>query len=36
VAEDWLDCRALCPSWKRHEVFHKSGATCGCSDTYYQ
>ncbi|XP_030723790.1 methyl-CpG-binding domain protein 1 isoform X20 [Globicephala melas] len=36
MAEDWLDCPALGPGWKRREVFRKSGATCGRSDTYYQ
>uniref|UniRef100_A0A8D2D0W6 Methyl-CpG-binding domain protein 1 n=1 Tax=Sciurus vulgaris TaxID=55149 RepID=A0A8D2D0W6_SCIVU len=36
MAEDWLDCPALGPGWKRHEVYHKSGVTCGRSDTYYQ
>ena len=24
MAEDWLDCQALHPSWKHREVFHKS------------
>nr|KAF6471774.1 methyl-CpG binding domain protein 1 [Molossus molossus] len=36
MAEEWLDCPALGPGWKRREVFRKSGATCGRSDTYYQ
>ncbi|XP_019062682.1 methyl-CpG-binding domain protein 1 isoform X12 [Fukomys damarensis] len=36
MAEDWLDCPALGPGWKRREVYRKSGATCGRSDTYYQ
>ncbi|XP_059265623.1 methyl-CpG-binding domain protein 1 isoform X5 [Mustela nigripes] len=36
MAEDWLECPALGPGWKRREVFRKSGATCGRSDTYYQ
>ncbi|XP_006837552.1 PREDICTED: LOW QUALITY PROTEIN: methyl-CpG-binding domain protein 1 [Chrysochloris asiatica] len=36
MAENWLDCPALGPGWKRREVFRKSGATCGRSDTYYQ
>uniref|UniRef100_A0A2I3HT31 CXXC-type domain-containing protein n=1 Tax=Nomascus leucogenys TaxID=61853 RepID=A0A2I3HT31_NOMLE len=36
MAEDWLDCPALGPGWKRCEVFRKSGATCGRSDTCYQ
>nr|XP_058133703.1 methyl-CpG-binding domain protein 1 isoform X36 [Dasypus novemcinctus] len=36
MAEDWLDCPTLGPGWKRREVFRKSGATCGRSDTYYQ
>ncbi|XP_060029854.1 methyl-CpG-binding domain protein 1 isoform X13 [Erinaceus europaeus] len=36
MAEDWLDCPALGPGWKRREVFRKSGVTCGRSDTYYQ
>ncbi|XP_043830442.1 methyl-CpG-binding domain protein 1-like isoform X3 [Dromiciops gliroides] len=36
MAEEWLDCPALGPGWKRRESFRKSGATCGRSDTYYQ
>ncbi|XP_047381952.1 methyl-CpG-binding domain protein 1 isoform X8 [Sciurus carolinensis] len=36
MAEDWLDCPALGPGWKRREVYRKSGVTCGRSDTYYQ
>nr|XP_051707180.1 methyl-CpG-binding domain protein 1 isoform X13 [Oryctolagus cuniculus] len=36
MAEDWRDCPALGPGWKRREVFRKSGATCGRSDIYYQ
>ncbi|KAM4841385.1 methyl-CpG-binding domain protein 1 isoform 12-T12 [Thomomys bottae] len=36
MAEDWLDCPALGPGWKRREVFRKSGVTCGRSDIYYQ
>ncbi|XP_058533101.1 methyl-CpG-binding domain protein 1 isoform X4 [Ochotona princeps] len=36
MAEDWQDCPALGPGWKRREVFRKSGATCGRSDIYYQ
>ncbi|XP_023589715.1 methyl-CpG-binding domain protein 1 [Trichechus manatus latirostris] len=36
MAEDWLDCPALGPGWKRREVLRKSGATCGRSDTYYE
>ncbi|XP_051825989.1 methyl-CpG-binding domain protein 1-like [Antechinus flavipes] len=34
-AEDWFDCPALGPGWKRRENFRKKGATCGLSDTYY-
>ncbi|XP_036600076.1 methyl-CpG-binding domain protein 1-like [Trichosurus vulpecula] len=34
-AEDWVDCPALGPGWKRRENFRKKGATCGLSDTYY-
>ncbi|XP_064150597.1 methyl-CpG-binding domain protein 1 isoform X13 [Loxodonta africana] len=36
MAEDWLDCPALGPGWKRREVLRKSGVTCGRSDTYYE
>ncbi|XP_042530927.1 methyl-CpG-binding domain protein 1 isoform X6 [Dipodomys spectabilis] len=36
MAEDWLDCPALGPGWKRREVYRKSGVTCGRSDIYYQ
>nr|XP_045000128.1 methyl-CpG-binding domain protein 1 isoform X18 [Jaculus jaculus] len=36
MAEDWLDCPALGPGWKRREAFRKSGVTCGRSDIYYQ
>ncbi|XP_075824430.1 methyl-CpG-binding domain protein 1 isoform X27 [Microtus pennsylvanicus] len=36
MAEDWQDCPALGPGWKRRESFRKSGASCGRSDIYYQ
>uniref|UniRef100_A0A6I8PAD0 Methyl-CpG-binding domain protein 1 n=1 Tax=Ornithorhynchus anatinus TaxID=9258 RepID=A0A6I8PAD0_ORNAN len=36
MVEDWMDCPALGPGWKRRESFRKSGATCGRTDTYYQ
>ncbi|XP_055478850.1 methyl-CpG-binding domain protein 1 isoform X15 [Psammomys obesus] len=36
MAEDWRDCPALGPGWKRRESFRKSGASCGRSDIYYQ
>ncbi|XP_012973490.1 methyl-CpG-binding domain protein 1 isoform X20 [Mesocricetus auratus] len=36
MAEDWQDCPALGPGWKRREAFRKSGASCGRSDIYYQ
>ncbi|XP_029410704.1 methyl-CpG-binding domain protein 1 isoform X2 [Nannospalax galili] len=36
MAEEWMDCPALGPGWKRREAFRKSGATCGRSDIYYQ
>ncbi|XP_059588501.1 methyl-CpG-binding domain protein 1 isoform X7 [Alligator mississippiensis] len=36
MAQDWVDCPALGPGWKRREAFRKSGATCGRTDTYYQ
>ncbi|XP_043828316.1 methyl-CpG-binding domain protein 1-like [Dromiciops gliroides] len=36
MAEEWLDCPALGPGWKRRECFRKTEASCGRSDTYYQ
>ncbi|XP_030049771.1 methyl-CpG-binding domain protein 1 [Microcaecilia unicolor] len=36
MSENWADCPLLGPGWKRREVFRKSGATCGRTDTYYQ
>nr|XP_048274926.1 methyl-CpG-binding domain protein 1 isoform X19 [Myodes glareolus] len=36
MAEDWQDCPALGPGWKRRESLRKSGASCGRSDIYYQ
>ncbi|KAH0503609.1 Methyl-CpG-binding domain protein 1 [Microtus ochrogaster] len=36
IAQDWQDCPALGPGWKRPEYFRKSGASCGHSDTYYR
>ncbi|KAM9250192.1 methyl-CpG-binding domain protein 1-like [Cariama cristata] len=36
MTEDWVECPALGPGWKRREAFRKSGATCGRTDTYYQ
>lgn len=36
MAEDWQDCPALGPGWKRRESLRKSGASCGRSDIYYR
>ncbi|XP_072102588.1 methyl-CpG-binding domain protein 1-like isoform X2 [Mobula birostris] len=35
MSEGWEDCPVLPVGWKRREVFRRSGATIGKSDTYY-
>ncbi|XP_051864917.1 uncharacterized protein LOC127566545 isoform X11 [Pristis pectinata] len=35
MSEGWEDCPVLPVGWKRREVYRRSGATIGKSDTYY-